>query len=121
MFGTFNDQKANAEKAVEAQISKMGAEVEDEEEHASEVLDKAAEPYYIAASPMVNVNIGQKRIAAFAGQWCRSHGDDCRPCLELRSPDIVELQCQYVSCHREVKEVHWSRRGRPRHGRKDHP
>jgi len=64
MFGTFNDPKANAEKAVEAQISKMRAEVEDEEEHASDVLDKAAEPYYIAASPMVNVNIGQKRIAA---------------------------------------------------------
>lgn len=64
MFGTFDDPKVNAEKAIEAQISKMGAEVEDEEERASEALDRAAEPYYIAASPMVNVNIGQKRIAA---------------------------------------------------------
>ena len=64
MFGTFNDPKANAEQAVETQISKLGAEIEDEEEHASEVLDKATEPYYIAASPMAHVNIGQKRISA---------------------------------------------------------
>jgi predicted aspartyl protease len=64
MFGTFNDPKASSEKAVEAQINKMRAEIEDEEEHASEALDKATEPYYIAASPMVNVNIGQKRVPA---------------------------------------------------------
>jgi hypothetical protein len=64
MFGTFDDPKANADQTVEAQISKMGAEIENEEEHASEVLDKVAEPYYIAASPMANVNIGLRKIPA---------------------------------------------------------
>ena len=46
MFGTFNDPNASSEQAVEAQINKMGAEVGEEEEHASEVLDKSTEPYY---------------------------------------------------------------------------
>jgi hypothetical protein len=64
MFGTFKDPKAGADRAVDVQISKMGANIEDEEEHASEVLEKATEPYYIAASPMANVIIGQTKIPA---------------------------------------------------------
>jgi hypothetical protein len=42
----------------------MGADVEDEKEYASEILDKMTEPYYIAASPMANVNIRLKKIPA---------------------------------------------------------
>ena len=64
MFGTFKDPKVSLEPTVEARISKMKAEMEYQEEYASEVLDKIAAPLCIAASPMAVVNIGQRRIPA---------------------------------------------------------
>jgi hypothetical protein len=36
----------------------MGASIEDKEEYAFKVLEKVAEPYYIAASLMAAANIG---------------------------------------------------------------
>jgi hypothetical protein len=35
MFGTFEDPKANSGQTVETHISRMGVEIEEEEEHAS--------------------------------------------------------------------------------------
>jgi hypothetical protein len=40
----------------------MGVKIKDKKKHALNILDKVIEPYYIAASPIINVNIRQKKI-----------------------------------------------------------
>ena len=64
MFGTFADPKVTNDQPMDAQISKMAAKIKEEAEHAYEVLEKAADPLYIAASPMAKVTIVNKEMTA---------------------------------------------------------
>ena len=64
MFGTFADPKAVNEQPVEAQISKVAADIEEQEDYANSILEKAREPLYIAASPMATAYIGRKEVQA---------------------------------------------------------
>jgi hypothetical protein len=64
IFGMFKDPKAAAGQVVKTHISRISADIKEEEEHTSEVLDKMTEPLYIAVSPMTNVYIGRSKISA---------------------------------------------------------